>query len=305
MTAVRLTVIVLTIGLGIGGLAVSCRKRMTSPRAADAFAAYNDAVSAEFATVAPFCVPRRLSAAQAQIGADIARNENPSNHDLPGYEPPLAHGRGGVLQARLAGALRSSRYWRAGHTLRVRMLNGTPTLHAEVLLAAATWGRAAGLRFEFSRDARAEIRIRFATARASWSYVGTDALLAPVHQPTMQLGGITPSSSRAFVRALALHEFGHVMGMVDRQTLPDELLRWDSVAIRRALEGDGTGDHDDRMAGFLAYASRSQRDGMWEDSLSVMLLPLPHDFVLARVGRKWRGALSSRDSAMVRGVYLR
>ena len=71
-----------------------------------------------------------------------------------------------------------TRYWRKKARLRVRFLDGDPSLHHRVEEAAMAWRSYAHVSFVFGDDPDAEIRITFGEP-VLWSYVGTDALLVP------------------------------------------------------------------------------------------------------------------------------
>ena len=109
-----------------------------------------------------------------------------------------------------------TRYWRREVQLRVRFLDGDPSLHWRVEEAAMAWRSCANVSFVFGDDPDAEIRVTFGEP-ALWSYVGTDALLAPADQPTMCLGVLTLLSDDHVVRACTLHAFGHVLGLTHAQ----------------------------------------------------------------------------------------
>jgi hypothetical protein len=75
----------------------------------------------------------------------------------------------------------------------------------------AEWGGQVNLTITESDSAEAELRISFAQ-QGSWSYEGTDALGVPKVQPTINYGMIKGSSDAAATQ-MALHEFGHALGL--------------------------------------------------------------------------------------------
>ena len=78
--------------------------------------------------------------------------------------------------------------WPNGSTIRIRFLNGSPSQHAMVENIAPEWTQHANLKFVFTNDPRAEVRITFNDWDGAWSYVGTDNLDIPRHAATMNLG---------------------------------------------------------------------------------------------------------------------
>jgi len=111
-----------------------------------------------------------------------------------------------------------TRYWRRDAQLRVRFLDGDPSLHWRIEEAAMVWRSCANVGFQFGDDPDAEIRVTFGEP-VLWSYVGTDALLVPADQPTMCLGVLTPLSDDRTIRACTLHAFGHVLGLTHEHQL--------------------------------------------------------------------------------------
>src|SRR5215208_7425623 len=89
----------------------------------------------------------------------------------------------------------TSGFWTIGRTLRVRFLEGDPALQRRIQEYAEQWNEYASIRFAFVGDGPAEIRVAFTPGAASWSAVGTDALLIPIDEPTMNFGWLTPDSS--------------------------------------------------------------------------------------------------------------
>jgi Astacin (Peptidase family M12A) len=119
--------------------------------------------------------------------------------------------------------------WQAGATLRVRLFGGDAKAHEVVKAAAAEWSRHANLRFEFVSSGLAQVRIRFEPGKGSWSYLGTDALGIAGDQETMNLGFVDQRT--------ALHEFGHVLGLIEEHLNPSAEIRWNRELIVKALSG--------------------------------------------------------------------
>jgi len=144
----------------------------------------------------PTCTEMGLAPDLRKEAYRRAYGENSNNRSMPGR--------------------RHKRYWRRRVRLRIRFLNGDPSLHWRVEEAAMAWRSCANVSFVFGDDPDAEIRVTFGEP-ALWSYVGTDALLVPAGQPTMCLGVLTPLSDDSTVRACTLHAFGHVLGLTHEQ----------------------------------------------------------------------------------------
>lgn len=116
----------------------------------------------------------------------------------------------------------TTRFWRPGRLLRIRFLGGNPQLQRRVLDAASAWLHDANLDFELSSDPDAEIRISF-TPGATWSYIGTDALVVPGDQATANFGWLQRSTASNTLKALVLHVFGHILGLTHEHQRPPDL----------------------------------------------------------------------------------
>ena len=122
-----------------------------------------------------------------------------------------------------------SKLWRVGSVVRIRFLEGDRKAHEMVKAAAAEWAKHANLRFEFVPDGKAEVRVKFDASNGSWAYLGTDALVVPDDEATMNLGYLD--------RRTVLHEVGHVLGLIEEHQNPKADIAWDRERITRDLSG--------------------------------------------------------------------
>ena len=117
--------------------------------------------------------------------AERAVEENPSNLPVFRHRPGM-----GVAPSRLQLALVTGKKWQNGRTLHVRFLDGLPQIQAKVKQFAMQWTQHANIKLEFDNSPDAEIRIAF-QRDGSWSYIGTDDLVIPKNQATMNFGWFT------------------------------------------------------------------------------------------------------------------
>ncbi|CAN5807505.1 hypothetical protein BH20PSE1_BH20PSE1_05150 [soil metagenome] len=119
--------------------------------------------------------------------------------------------------------------WQVGSTVRIRFLDGDAKTHEKVKAIASEWTTHANVRFEFVGSGDANVRVKFDKSNGSWSYLGTDALGIPKDRETMNLG----FSDRRTV----LHEFGHVLGLIEEHQNPKASIPWNRDLIIRELSG--------------------------------------------------------------------
>jgi hypothetical protein len=124
--------------------------------------------------------------------------------------------------------------------IRVRFLNGEPSVKKRVENIAKEWENHANLILDFVDDEDSEIRIGFKWKNeigipdeSSWSYVGTMAVTLTEDgtinkdNPTMHYGWLEPSTQEIEYRRVVLHEFGHALGCIHEHQSPAGGIPWD------------------------------------------------------------------------------
>lgn len=137
-------------------------------------------------------------------------------------------------------AVRLTKRWPSGTTLRCRFLDGSPKMRAKVKKHAKLWEAHAHVRLRFVEAEPAELRISFYADDGSWSAVGRDALnraYFPLHQPTMNFGWVRDDSDETEDRAVVLHEFGHALGCIHEHQSPRFNRRWNRAAVLKSFQG--------------------------------------------------------------------
>jgi len=117
--------------------------------------------------------------------------------------------------------------WLAGATIRIRFLDGDTATQESIKAIATEWQRYANIKLEFVRMGDSDVRISLDKNNGAWSYVGTDALGVPKNQRTMNL---------AFTdRRTILHEFGHMLGLIEEHQNPKANIAWNRDLVIREL----------------------------------------------------------------------
>lgn len=188
--------------------------------------------------------------------------------------------------------------WVNGSTIRIRFMGGTKAQHDMVKKHAPDWTKYANLKFEFTNDPNAEVRITFDSSDGAWSYVGLDNKNIPIHAATMNLGWLD--------RGVILHEFGHMIGLGHEHQNPDGGILWDEQEVIRALAGPPNfWSEAQTRHNVLRKYSADQIHGTSFDPKSVMLYEFPGKWTHNLPGgTKGNDDLSQIDKAFIAGAKM-
>ncbi len=247
------------------------------------------------------CIDRALPDELMQASMQRAVEENATNAPAinrrmlpPGVQPDVPR----LFLAAITGKL-----WQPGRTLRVRFLDGDPQVHERIPPFAQLWSQYANLNFAFTDDADAEIRISFQN-QGSWSYVGTDALVIPLGQPTMNFGWLTRATPNDEYGRVVTHEFGHALGFIHEHQNPATDIPWDKEAVYSFYAGPPnfwTREQVDVNL-FTRYSADITQFSDF-DPASIMLYPIPNEFTIGDFEVGWNKEPSATDKRFSASVY--
>ncbi|MER9565810.1 M12 family metallopeptidase [Mesorhizobium sp. M0571] len=102
--------------------------------------------------------------------------------------------------------------WANGSTVGFHFLDGAEKDKVIVRAAIDQWKQNVNLKITEVESNEAEVRISFKEP-GSWSYIGTDALGIRIDQPTLNYGTLAETQDSNIATQVALHEFGHTLGL--------------------------------------------------------------------------------------------
>lgn len=204
-----------------------------------------------------------------------------------------------------AAVMLTGKRWAPGRVITVSFLDGGewPELRSRVCDQIKVWSRQANLRFDFlGMGDGGDVRVTFERG-GSWSYLGTDNLLIPRDQPTMQLGWLTPDTEQDEVRRVVVHEAGHVLALGHEHQHPEGGIPWNKEAAYAYYAKQGWSRAEVDAQVFKTY-SVSQTNYTAYDPHSIMHYAIPADLLTdpsRAVG--WNTYRSRRDKRFAARVY--
>ncbi|GHO73944.1 hypothetical protein KSD_17150 [Ktedonobacter sp. SOSP1-85] len=232
-----------------------------------------------------FCADRIIPPEEAWLVNQKAFEETPINRSP--FEATL---------------LRSKR-WRPGRILHVAFLEGSPSLQQKVATYAQRWSQYANVTFLFDNHPEAEIRITFQPGKiGTWSYIGTDALIIPKSEPTMNYSWLTLNSLDKDFSYYVLHEFGHALGLIHEHQSPNASIQWNKVAIKKYY----TGYSDEWLEkNIFTHYKHTQTQSSTFDPYSIMLYHIPKELTLNGFETPINTTLSEADKQFIQQWYLK
>jgi hypothetical protein len=188
--------------------------------------------------------------------------------------------------------------WPNGSSLRIYFQEGSQKDQDFVESVAKEWLKYANLKFEYSDNPDAHIRIGFQPSDGSWSAVGTDCLdlsYFPKNDRTVNFGWLDKS--------VVLHEFGHAIGLGHEHQNPRGGIKWNEPVVIEALKGPPNywSDEVSRFNVIQKYAV-NQIIGTDFDPDSIMLYFFPVEWTLNGIATHENEELSKIDKAFIAGA---
>jgi hypothetical protein len=169
------------------------------------------------------CVPRQLPERLQVKAAQTATRINPANGLNVAAMASLGLSNSGIMDP-LRIAVLTAKYWGPRpRQLTVSFMESTPTdLRERIVRHLNAWNRSGGISFVETRGT-GQVRISRGGG-GYWSYLGTDVLLIPQNQQTMNLQGFTMNTPEDEYRRVVRLEAGHTLGF------PHEHMRKELIA---------------------------------------------------------------------------
>lgn len=200
---------------------------------------------------APSCTIRRLPADLIHAAARVAVEVYPPNRPpIQQFASLVAGPASDAVTTPLRIAAMTDKMWGPKpRVLPVAFLdNPTPECRRLIVAHANLWD--CGITFvETARPADARVRVA-RDATGYWSYLGTDILMLPAGEATLNLQAFTERTPLAEYRRVVIHEFGHTLGFPHEHMRRDVVARIDrarAIAYFGATQGWSARDVDEQV----------------------------------------------------------
>jgi hypothetical protein len=208
--------------------------------------------------------------------------------------------------------------WENGQRVRVRFLNGEPSVKSRVEKIAKEWEKYANLHLDFVEDEDSEIRIGFKWTNddtgkpdpGSWSTVGTMAVSLTEEgrikktNPTMHYGWLEPNTDEDEYRRVVLHEFGHALGCIHEHQSPAAgAIPWDIPKVYKYYKETQGWDKDEVDAQVLGRYSKTTTNFTEFDPKSIMEYPVDNELTIGDYEIGWNRELSDTDKTFMKQNY--
>lgn len=190
-----------------------------------------------------------------------------------------------------------NKQWPNGTTILIAFKGGTPAQQDMVRQIAPEWCEYANLKFEFTNNPAAPIRVSFDPNDGAWSYIGTDNLSIPVHAATLNLGWQDKN--------VILHEFGHMVGLGHEHQNPQGGIVWNEAAVIADLSGPPNyWDEATIRHNVLDKYRMDQILGTGFDRESIMLYAFPATWTVGGQGTDFNDGLSKIDREFIGSAQM-
>ncbi len=202
-----------------------------------------------------------------------------------------------LSNGRFAAIAVTEKRWINGSTIKIRFLNGSQQQIDMVKQIAPEWTLHANLKFEFTDDINAEIRVAFDQDDGAWSYVGIDNQERPNPLPTLNLGWVD--------KDVILHEFGHMIGLSHEHQNPDQGINWNEQVVINELAGPPNyWTPDETRHNVLNKYSVDVINGTEFDLNSIMLYAFPAEWTTDGFSTHANNILSPIDKDFIRSKKM-
>lgn len=189
--------------------------------------------------------------------------------------------------------------WDVGSTINIVFLNGSKKEHRVFRRAVYDILDYANLKVTFDEVSQrnSDIRVRFFPRNGNWSYIGTDALLIPSHQPTISIANVDYGT--------CLHEACHALGAFKHEHQNPALdIEWNEEVVIKDLSGPPNNwDIGTIRRNVLDKIAKGSVLNTKYDPKSVMLYYFPDSWVKNGKGTKNNNKLSDLDKAHLKRIY--
>jgi len=200
--------------------------------------------------------------------------------------------------------------WKPNTTLRCRFIDGNrDDVKQKVQQIVKEWEKYCSIKFLFDNSTNAEVRISFGYYNrqrdgGSWAYVGNECKDSSIgsNEPTVNLGWFEDHPND---RAVVLHEFGHVLGLIHEHQNPENGgINWNVNEVYRAYAGPPNyWDQTTTYNNILMKYNENEIIGDGYDPKSIMHYPFDPALINGPYNSNTNTELSTLDKKLIGTIY--
>lgn len=203
---------------------------------------------------------------------------------------------------RSRGVAEKSKVWKPGTVLQVRFMGGESWMHSYVINAIREWQKYAKIDIRFDNHPSAQIKISFDPNRGHQSMIGTDALYISQFEPTMNLAFVRGGNAADYF-SLALHEFGHALGLVHEHQNPAQPIAWNEDAAYEYYNRTQGWGREQIYTNIISRYAVDAIQGTSLDPQSIMMYAIPRELTQDGFSVGWNKELSATDKMFIARLY--
>jgi hypothetical protein len=200
--------------------------------------------------------------------------------------------------------VKTSNVWTDRKTITCHFMEGSSTQRHNVEREAKKWEQYQGLRFNFTDDPNANVRIKFQKTGGCWACFGNECLRVPTNRHTVNFSWLNDSTSDENYKRAVLHEFGHVLGAGHELQSPSANISWNRDAVYKYYTGPPC-KWSKEYVNINVFGKYPEDQCQYTsfDPKSIMMYPVPKEFTIDGFSVGWNSDLSDTDKNFIATIY--
>ncbi|GHT22546.1 hypothetical protein AGMMS4957_12890 [Bacteroidia bacterium] len=197
----------------------------------------------------------------------------------------------------------TKKMWSPGKTLKVFFFGGENDRKRKIIELASEWSNYCSIKFSATTNqCESDLRIAF-NPNYSCSVLGTDAILTPQNEYTINFGWLTASVNSEEDKRVILHEFGHALGLIHEHQSPAIKVNWNKNRVYHYFDVNHKWDKGEVDRNIFEEFETTKTKFSKVDVLSIMTYNIPSDWTNDGISFPINYVLSDLDKEYIGKIY--